>query len=293
MQSIVTYGNCQARGLAKLLRMCLPESEYSVEFISNNPRTGPMKSVGEIMSTIGRCNVLIYQPLRREHGKLSEDHIRQSVIGQGTTTVSLPYIFNSGMYSLTHAALASGCEYGRIYGEESVIPLVEKQTLGSVLRLYRDGQIDFGLPTRFSACIDELRRREQTTDIKLVDYIVGNYRQAKLFLTHNHPATSLFLWILLQIRDVTGLPLSLERIDAKDENLADLPLPYGSPISPYDKAVHGFEFDYRPDWLQRGRYLIALIARHHSGSQPQFNRLSALRWLLAHRLERRLRPVLH
>jgi len=287
-QSIVTYGNCQARGLSNLLRRCLPGSGYSIEFLSNNPRTGRMKPLREILSTISRCDVLICQPLSSKHGKLSPDYIRQSVIGHQATVASFPYIFNNGMYSLTHAPVAQGREYGCIYGEESIVPLLEKHSLGTVFGLYRDSQIDFRLETRFSMCLDELRRREQLTDIKLADYMAGNYRQSKLLLTHNHPATSLYLQILSQIGDITDIPLSLGRIDAKDENLADLPVPYGSPISPYDKAVHGFRFVHQPDWLARGRYLIALIAQHHPGGQPRLNRLAARRWLLAHRLMRRL-----
>jgi hypothetical protein len=248
-----------------------------------------MKSVGQILSRIRDCDVLIYQPLRSDHGKLSEEHIRGSIVAQGATAISFPYVFNSGMYSLAHAPRASGREYGRIYGQECVTGLLESHPLHTVLELYREGQIDFGLATRFSSCMDELRQREQTTDIKLSAYIGRNYRQRKLFLSHNHPATALFLHILSQIRDLVRLPLSLDRIDTQNDNLAALPVPYGSPISPYDRRVHGLQFDHRPDWYERGRYLIALMALYHSGGQPWGSRLVARYWLLVHRMRRSLR----
>ena len=149
--------------------------------LSNNARTGNFKSKDEILHKLERADVVIYQPLGEKHGSLSERNLKR-ITGSDATLVSFPYLFNSGMYSLGHAPLATNNEYGFIYGEEIIKRLLQEHSLEDVLDLYRKGLIDFKLKSRFNFCMSELSRRESYTDIKVTDFIRANYQSRKLLL---------------------------------------------------------------------------------------------------------------
>ena len=257
---IVVFGNCQASAIARMLGNGLPSSGYQVEALSNNARTGGMKSEDEIITTLKQADILIFQPLGENYGRLSAEWIRRNVT-HADLLITYPYMFNSGMYSFSHAPKARDHDYGLIYGEEIIFDLLKKQDLSSILKNYEQGRIDFRLEKRFQQCISGLREREGSTDIKLADFILENYKSEKLFVTHNHPATKLLLEVCSQIKKASGLPLSLSWIDMENDNIGRLPEP-NTPISPYDVEVHGYAFDFHENWFEKGKQLIELIGLH-------------------------------
>ncbi len=259
---IAVFGNCQASAIAGMLSTGLPSSDYQVEALSNNARTGGMKSADEIISVIEKCDILIFQPLGENHGRLSEQNIRRRAANVDLL-ISYPYMFNSGMYSLSHAPKAPDHDYGLIYGEEVIFDLLREQDIKSIIKDYEKGKIDFNLENRFQHCINGLRGRESLTDIKISYFILDNYKSEKLFLSHNHPATHLLQEVCRQIKEISGLPLSLDWIDLKKENIGRLP-ETNTPISPYDKKTHGYVFDAHKDWFEKGRKLIEMIGASHA-----------------------------
>ena len=113
MTTIATFGNCQARGIASLLELLLPESFPAPTFFSNNVRTGRMQSPEEILAALGEADMVVFQPLRKDHGPLSESSVRAS-LGDSVTQVRFPYIFNSGVAGFCHAHnAASKRSYGK------------------------------------------------------------------------------------------------------------------------------------------------------------------------------------
>jgi len=183
MKNIVLFGNCQAGQLGYILSMLLPASEFNVSVLSNNPRTGGMKSEEVILSEIGNCDILIYQPLTTSHGKLSEYHIN-NVTKSSCHSISFPYIFNDGVYSLCHAPMSPAHSYGKIYGEEAILlQLKSGRTKREIIRDWSKGYIDFKLLDRFNKCLNIMAEQESSTDIKLSTFIKNNYREQKLFST--------------------------------------------------------------------------------------------------------------
>jgi hypothetical protein len=260
--NIIVFGNCQAGAIAEILTAGLPDSGYHVEALSNNTRTGGMKSASEIISIIEQCDILIFQPPGENLGRLSEQNIRRRATN-ADLLISYPYMFNSGMYSLSHAPKAPDHDYGLIYGEEVIFDLLKKQDIKSIINEYEKENIDFNLEKRFQHCINGLRGRESSTDIKLSDFILDKYKSEKIFLSHNHPATQLLQEVCMQIKEISGLPLSLDWIDAKNENIGKFP-EINTPISPYDKKIHGYTFDAHKDWFNKGKQLIEQIGAHHA-----------------------------
>jgi tetratricopeptide (TPR) repeat protein len=266
MIRIVTFGNCQAKSIRKFLELSLPLSEFEIVNYKNNPRTSEMKSEAEILVGIGQADILIYQPLDSHHGNLSEENISKNVVSSQTKLISFPYIFNSGIYSLVHSPNSPGKSYGKIYGENIIFDLLSKYDRNYVLELYRNHRIDFDLKNRFEKCLSELARREETTDIKLSDFLRENYRKEKLFLTSNHPTTIVFIEVCRQIKNLTGLPIDLNIFDLNNDNIANLVITK-TPITPYDISTHQYQFDCDKNWLEIGTELITKIANYYYNSQ--------------------------
>jgi|GEM_PF-1983672 len=260
MKNITIFANCQGEAIVKFLKIGLPQNEWQIEYFSNNAKAGKMKAARVIIEGIKKSDILIYQPLGENHGELSDQAIKQ-IVREGASCVSFPYIFNSGTYSMDRNPHHPKSSYGIVYGEEYLIPLLKSINYSRVIELYQNGLINFDLNNRFQVCIDELKRRELRTHIKLAEFILMHYKNYKLFVTHNHPTTIIFLEICSQIKKLLNVPFSDSSIDKTQENWANLPL--GEvPISPYDVEVHGYRFTYDKDWFSKGAKLISLIANH-------------------------------
>jgi hypothetical protein len=124
MKKIVVFGNCQAAHIKHFLHVGLSPLAFELDFYSNNPRTGGMKTQDEIVSAIKSCDVLVYQPLKQSYGELSNENIK-AVIKSSCISVTIPYIFNSGVYSLCLAPMAPLHSYGFIFGQEIIIEQIK------------------------------------------------------------------------------------------------------------------------------------------------------------------------
>lgn len=263
MNNIVVFGNCQAQSIAKFLSLGLNSFDCKIVAYSNTSRTGNKKSNYDILRGISQADILIYQPLKDHHKELSEKNILANVVNKNTKLVSFSYIFNSGAYSLVHSPRSPGRSYGKIYGDNIIINLLEKYDFDTVLKLYQNHQIDFDLNNRFEKCLSELRNREKGTHLKLADFIKTNYQKHKLFLTCNHPTTIVFIEACRQISKIADLPIDFEAFDFKNDNIANLVITK-TPVSPYDIKCHGYQFDSDDNWFETGKELISMIAKYQS-----------------------------
>jgi hypothetical protein len=261
---IVTFGNCQAHGIARLLAISLPDAYEEPTFFSNNRKTGRMESPDRIIASLTAADVVVFQPLKAHHGPLSEENLR-GALDDSVTHVSFPYLFNSGIAGLCRAAnAASEHSYGRIYGDEVVRARLDSGVSAEgVTDEFLTGELRFDLRQRFDRCVKQLRKRESATDIVLSDFIVENHRARRLFLTHNHPTTALLAEICAQLRQITGLPIDVEMLRRSENiNLADHAYQdVDCRISPHDLEELGCGFEPDPDWDRTGRRLIEMIAR--------------------------------
>lgn len=256
MKKIVLFGNCQSEQLFRLLSVLLSPSGYELQNFSNNARTGNKLPSEEILSAIRTSDYLIYQPLSKKHGELSEENIL-AIIKDSCRAISYPYIFNSGVYSLCHAPRANTHGYGMIYGEEVIISLVEGgKSREEIITAYKNETIDFDLEKRFRDSLGEMGQRESQMDIHLTEFIEKHYQEHKLFITHNHPSNLLLFEILKQISAIAPLP-----IDTNDFQRIIIPdlVETNCPITPYDIKTHGYKFNPHTNWKKKGIKLINLI----------------------------------
>jgi hypothetical protein len=75
------------------------------------------------------------------------------------------------------------------------------------------------------------------------DYIINNIKKRKLFLTQNHPTSTLILYVVKQILSRLHFD-PLQKDNAIHPNEANLPNCW--PVSPYERNHYGWDYDY--DW---------------------------------------------
>lgn len=280
---IVTFGNCQADGAKRLLEVTLPAG-FRIEFFSNNWRTHWMRPSEDILGAIGEADLVIFQPLKPSYGPLSEESVRETASGQ---VIAFPYIYNAAISGLSLALRpqprdGTGMpvqvddlwnahpdslglnpqEHGLIFGEEAIVArLLAGMSRAQVIRAYEAGRIEFHLRRRFESSMRELARRDAGVELKFSTFIIANHQRERLFHYPTHPATPIFLELLRQLRDVTGLPIDLSRIeDSGNPDLARLGGRGRAPITPSDVEALGYEFEPDERWQAIGRALISMIA---------------------------------
>jgi len=247
-KKIVCFGNCQANHIAKLLRLYLDYSEYTIEYYINY---GPSYNLDVTERGISDADILIYQPLNKNHGKLSSENI-VNCVKKDCTLVTFPYIYNNGVYSLEYNGK-------RFTGKESILALLEKnKTKSEILSLYLNGEIDFDLENRFRKSLNIMK--ERVTDIKLIEYIENNYSKYKLFSSCAHPTGKIYDEILIQLNELLFLKMKLNKELSLTDQQSML-----APISPYDVITHKYTFNYRQDtqWDIQGIIIIELIIANY------------------------------
>lgn len=272
MTKIVAFGNCQARGIGSLLEIFMPAAIEAPLFLSNNQRTDRMKSPDEILTRLNEADVAVFQPLKKDHGPLSEENVR-AALDPSVTLVAFPYIFNSGIAGFCRAGRAtSDKSYGKVFGEEVVLKRLEAGATGDELvEEYLEGELNLRVRQRFDHCMAQLAEREQTTEITLSEAILENYQDRRLLLMHNHPSTALYAEIIGQLKELTDLPIDIDALrSAEDENLADHAYKTENcPVSPRDLADLGCTYPPHPDWRETGPALIHMIADEWEQTREQ------------------------
>lgn len=258
---VIIFGNCQSRIIARILQKVVDSKKYEIEFLINNSRTQGFQGPEKTYEALSQADILICQPLREDHKLLSINYLRES-LSHKCKILTYSYVFNSGIQSLGYAGTSKRNSYGQIFGSDIIINAISDHGLETVIDLYKEGNIDFSLPERFHLCMDELKRREEKCDIKLADYILQNYQQEQLFISHNHPTKALFKELTRQIIEITDICPGFQGHTSNYDDIDDLP-DSGSGYSPYDVMIHGYKFGYHSDWLARGLHLINMLYRAH------------------------------
>lgn len=231
------YANCQGGALGAFLQKSKAFLEqYQVELVHNfqaiqNGSEPPIDA-------LRRADLFLYQPLDPKHGVYATDYLKK-YLPLNCVMISFPYIYNDALWPLFE-------DSGNIYGKESIIALIDNGlSLKKIISIFCSGEIDFQFEKRFARSINILRSKESATDIKIVDFIVDNLKKEKLFLTHNHQTSSVYIHCVNQILHILCLPLlSLPgRIHPNEIAMTDC-----WPQSPYETDFYGL--DYLSDWQE-------------------------------------------
>lgn len=176
---IIIYGNCQSKVFKHVFETCPEFKDSKITFIVNFDYINKKKPLP--LDDIAMCDLFIYQPIGKHHPGYDTDSIIDYInnidSNKKPAMVSFPYIFNLGLFP----------DY--VKGPDS-FPYMRKVILDEKYKLTPDiinGQYKYS--------IDEMRRHELVTDIKLVPFILDNMSKHQLFLTVNHPSNYLLEYL--------------------------------------------------------------------------------------------------
>jgi len=94
------------------------------------------KNLSKYLNKLKKCDILIYQPLKEKHGKLStetENRLR-TILKQNCKLISFPYIYNSAFWPFFHSGSIDEEFYPGISGKK----LANKEVIISLLNRYNN-----------------------------------------------------------------------------------------------------------------------------------------------------------
>ena len=250
---IIIYANCQGEIIKKFLKPFFNKIEiYNIfNYLDYNYLDNKID--------FSQCNLFIYQ----NNGNNLELILNK--LPKECKKISIPYVFNDGIASLSHAPQSKKWPYGKIYGDEIIINLINNNySKEEIIDMFLNNQIDFDLENRIKNSFNKLLKREQNIDIKIYDFIKDNYKSKKLFLTHNHPTTVIFKHIIKQILNILNKPYKITIDNVINEEIEnpgfDIPCYV---LTPYDIQNLELLYNYNDEWKKDGIKLINIIYNFH------------------------------
>lgn len=248
---VVCFGNCQASHIGSLLNI-FAYNLYEIKTYFNYKDNINKK---DIINSIIDADIVIYQPLSDRYGELSHKNIEKIAKENNTKTITFPYIYNNGIYSLEFGDIKT------IHGKDIILDLYKKgKTVQDILEDYWNHKINFRLKERFFKSLNIMREREKDLDIQLCDFIESNYKDKKLFHSYSHPTNTVFFEILRKLQHILSVTFKINQDKALPRLATTL-----SPISPYDITTHEYKFKptYCRGWYTQGEAIIRLIISNY------------------------------
>jgi hypothetical protein len=202
MKKAVFIGNCQMSGIREVLRYTPFYENYMVEQFANwqmieSNSAPPTRS-------LSTADLVIYQPLSDVHGCFSTNPENPNSMLKNckpdAITISIPRIHNNSLWPLFRKNRDRQVYYGGEY-----LKHCRPLSLDDLLYGYDTGQLNFDFESRYARNRDISLVKEQSTDVKVSEYIHHNLRKKRLFLTQDHPTTDLFIHCTRQVCDILDI----------------------------------------------------------------------------------------
>lgn len=208
------YGNCQMDGCRHFLAKTRMGGDYEFQTFHNwRLMLNEEETAKELLHFAKESDVFIYQPCRGFECKDGTKVPATDAMNVTGKKISTAYLFNHGFFPMvkvgdgwdgwiTSEQVKSKMRALHKNKDEYAGRFIIMEYLGSGLQessAHRD--LNFDCARRFIECLAEQARREEETDIKMVPFILQNYRKRRLFLTYNHPTTALFLNLAFEVMD--------------------------------------------------------------------------------------------
>lgn len=184
MKLLVSYSNCQAWGLIFFLKKSKLAEHYEFRHYDNFRIILKEQSADDLFKDAAKADIFVYQPTPAiQYCELSTERMLSELVPSSALKLSFSYAFNHGFYPLVL--------HGQWQTSKAVLDLALLDPDG-LLPAYDAGKLNFDCAGRFFDCLAEQRRREETMDVKMWDFILSEYRRQQLFLCENHPASAYF-----------------------------------------------------------------------------------------------------
>jgi hypothetical protein len=194
---VLFYGGCHALALETLFRASAAGSHrfsslQNFELI-NSGTPFPYERLTS-------CDAVVYSPVRNKD-QWNTSHLQERCDALGIPTVRFPWLQWNGYFpDVTHLDRAP-----HIWGYQRLIDLAGQGAgFPELLAEARQGFDPVGY-ARYA--FDRLEENESDVDIPISGFIRRAYREQRLFLTPNHPALPLYLYVQKQVAHRLGIQL--------------------------------------------------------------------------------------
>lgn len=202
------YSNCQGDGLAHFMKQTSFGGYYDVSIWHNWQMIMKEQDPLAMIEDVKRAEVFIYQPATKLEGAPSTEDLCENYLPKHSKRISFPYLYNHGFFPWLKIN-DSGLD-GWIAGEEVKNRIRKPHGQPTLYQSYNDGSLHHDCARRFLECLAEQARREQPLDVKMVPFILGQYREHRLFLSENHPTSALYVGLAFRVLELLNIfePLS-------------------------------------------------------------------------------------
>jgi hypothetical protein len=254
MVNIVLYGNCQITiGINSYLDYL---GKYNIKILSSfNIIYG--HTVLDI-DLFKNCDIFIYQPIDDRYGIYSTNNILK-YFKNDCILVSVPFIYMDSLFPLVKKLSVHGIDGGIQENENNILNnnviLNYKKIYNNeeIINLYKNNKIDFDFQNRFDENIKRMKEKEEKCNIKIVDFILDNYKKNYLFTMHHHPTKIVFDNISKQIYKLLNINNNITE-NKWNGILSDEYFPY----SRYSINYYKFSYITEED-IEADNYYLELI----------------------------------
>ena len=260
-------GNCQARALERALLLSNNFSEnfyfvpiQPVHLIKENEVKGLHDDLPSAGLLLAQCVGEMYRNgIGLGFNKLS------GLLSPGGLSFSWPSIYWSGynpelfyFRDERGVALLDTFDYHHRIIIDGYIKGLPTEVVADNLQTQ---DIEIGSKEAADRSLEELATRESLLDVKVVSYIIDNYRMERLFWTFNHPSQSLIIEVARQILSALGLTDDLPKVAPREYLNSTI-----YPILPSVRAALDLKFQSDSYILSRGSKLTTLeaVKRYYS-----------------------------
>lgn len=200
----IIYGNCHTMVISEMLKKSDGfNNKYALYEIS------PIQSITDIAyfthPVFHETDLFIHQSIRQENRygpEFASSHIIK-LLKKTCTIIAIPNLYHLPMCFFPQYYDKS--EY-KLHGEtvflrDSIIDNHYKDKISAIVEKYTDEQYfkNECIQENFLHFLEKVREREKDWDIKVLDFIINNYRDHQLFYDPNHPTNFLLQYVTNEI----------------------------------------------------------------------------------------------
>lgn len=236
------YSNCQGEGMLHYLKKTAMAERFDFVIFQNYRLILLEESREAFFNAVAQANLILFQPTSDLEciDKFVVPSTSELFAGNGCRRISFPYSFNHGFFPL----VKHGEWHTSEYLKERVALAKSKGVLGFAAdALFKDFNADrlhYDCALRLVTCLAEQARREEQCEIKLVPFIIKNFKDRRLFLSENHPTSHLFIELAREVVNRTLGHIYWNFLDANGDN--EIGLPGELPVHP--KVIQELNLHY-------------------------------------------------
>ena len=243
MKKCIIFGNCHCSGVRKFLEFSDFYEKYELyqyanwELIKSDKMSIPIHQLQS-------ADLIIYQPLSDVYNCYSTNKSNPNsffnLLSETCNTISFPRIHNNAIFPMFYKQNSKK----NIYGTINNLP----DSIDKLIYMYDNNTLDFDFDNRMKQNYIISKDKEESSDIKIADFLYENVQKQKLFLTQDHPTSFVFNKITSDICNILDIEYNYDIGLQQEENITGLPdSVYNSitrqyPISRY--SINHFDFKY-------------------------------------------------